>query len=157
ALIATAAGYACVTALTLPVAVHRAGLSLRLDIAGGLLAFGLPLVTNIITTWILQLSDRYLLSQFGSLTQTASYDVAYKLGGAVSPVILAAFMLAWPTALYTIAKRDDAPQIFQQVFALWGPLILFATYALSLAGVAALRILFPPTYQPAAPIIPIIG
>lgn len=157
ALLATAAGYACVVVLTLPVALVRAGLHVSYDVAWNLLTFGVPMLVNVITIWVLQLSDRFLLAQFGSLTQTASYDVAYKLGGVLSPVILAPFQLAWPTALFAIAQRNDARLMFQRVFRWYSSFLLLATYVLSLTGIALLHLLFPPTYQAASAIIPIIG
>jgi O-antigen/teichoic acid export membrane protein/glycosyltransferase involved in cell wall biosynthesis len=156
-LLAMGAGYAVVMSLTLPIAVVRAGLRLRLDVACNLLLFGIPLVANVITVWILQLSDRYLLGHFGSLTQTAYYDVAYKLGGVGSTLVLTPFQLAWPTALYAIARRGDAHTIFQQVFRWYGFLLLFITYTLALVGIGALHLLFPPSYWAASSIIPIVG
>jgi O-antigen/teichoic acid export membrane protein/glycosyltransferase involved in cell wall biosynthesis len=157
ALMAIVAGYASIVVLTLPVALIRTGLHVRYDIAWNLLTFGAPMLVNIITIWVLQLSDRFLLAHFGSLTQTASYDVAYKLGGVLSPVILAPFQLAWPIALFAIAQRDDARLMFQRMFRWYSSFLLLATYILSLTGIALLHLLFPPTYQSASAIIPIIG
>jgi O-antigen/teichoic acid export membrane protein len=157
ALLAMGSGYAVVMILTLPIAVVRAGLRLRLDVAFNLLQFGAPLVVNVITVWILQLSDRYLLGHFGSLEQTAYYDVAYRLGGVVNTLVLSPFLLAWPIALYAIAKRDDAPTMFQQVFRWFGFLLLVITYALALAGIGALDLLFPPSYRTTSSIIPIVA
>jgi O-antigen/teichoic acid export membrane protein len=74
-LCATACGYASVLLCTLPPIFWRAGFKLRLDMTRSMLAFGLPLVLNFISYWILQLSDRYLLGIFGSLAQTAVYAV----------------------------------------------------------------------------------
>src|SRR3989441_952793 len=80
-LIGTGSGFAVVAICTLPLILLRAGFHLRFDIARGLLSFGLPNASTFVSMWVLQLSDRYLLSFFGSLAQTASYAVAYSLGG----------------------------------------------------------------------------
>jgi len=64
-LIATGCGYALVGICTLPVILLRAGLGLRFDIAGELLSFGLPNVSAFVSVWVLQLSDRFLLSRLG--------------------------------------------------------------------------------------------
>ena len=157
ALLAMGGGYAVVVICTLPVVLIRARLHFRVDIARNLLSFGLPLVSNFVSVWILQLSDRYLLSHFGSLSQTASYAVAYSLGGVLSVVILAPFTLAWPSAMFAIAKRDDAPRIYQLVFRWYGIVLLFATFALSLASTIVFDLFFPPAYHSAAPVIPIVA
>lgn len=156
-LLATAGGYAVIMLCTLPVVLVRAGFRLRFDIAWNLLSFGLPLVFSFLAYWVLQLSDRYLLSRLGSLAQTASYGVAYTLGGALGTVVLSPFVMAWAAAMFAIAKRKDAAQVFQLVFRWYSIILLFAAFALSLVAVLALNILFPPAYHSAAPIIPIIA
>lgn len=156
ALLGMAAGYTVIVISTLPVVFIRMGLHLRIDIARNLLSFGAPQIFNFISVWVLQLSDRFLLSRLGSLSQTASYAVAYTLGGVLSVVILSPFSLAWPTAMFAIAKRDDAPQVFRLVFRWFGIVLLLTACGLSFVAVDILNIFFPAAYQSAAPIIPIV-
>jgi len=156
-LLATGIGYAVVVICTLPLILLRAGFASRLDITRNLLSFGIPLVFNSVSFWVLQLSDRYLLSRLGSLAQTASYGVAYTLGGVLNAVIIAPFILAWGTAAFAIAKREDAPQAFQLVFRWFSMILLLASFAFALIAIVVLDVLFPPSYHSAAPIIPIIN
>jgi len=156
-LIAIAMGYGVALICTLPAILLRAGLSFRFDISWNLLSFGLPLVLNYVSLWFLQLSDRYLLTRLGSLDQTASYAVAYSLGGVLSTLIITPFTLAWPAVMFTIAKREDAARVFQLIFRWYSIVLLFAAFGLSFFCTIALNILFPPTYHSAAPIIPIIA
>lgn len=154
ALLATGVGYAVQALCTVPVILLRAGLKLRWDVAWGLLSFGVPQVASFISMWVLGLSDRYLLSRFDSLAQTASYSVAYNMGSVVSTVVLTPFGLAWPTAMYAIAKRKDANVVFKYVFRGYLLLTVFACFTLSFVGTELLYRLFPPTYRAAAPVIP---
>lgn len=156
-LIATSSGYAFVVFCTLPIILLRTGLRIRFDIAHGMLAFGLPNVANYVSIWILQLSDRFLLERLGSLTQTANYAVAYNLGSVLSIIVLSPFQLAWPSVLFTLAKRDDASDIFRLVFRWYSIVLLFAAFGLSLMCMVVFDILFPPAYHSAALIIPIIS
>ena len=157
ALLAIGGGYAVIVVCTLPVILIRAGLHVRRDISQNLLSFGLPLVSNFVSVWILQLSDRYLLSHFASLAQTASYAVAYSLGGLLGVVVLSPFSLAWPAAMFSIAKRDDATRVYQIVFRWYSLLLLFSTFALSLASTVVFDFFFPATYHSATPVIPIVA
>ena len=157
ALLASGSGYAVVVICTFPVILLKAGLRLRYDIARGLLSYGLPQVSSFISLWVLQLSDRFLLGRLGSLSQTASYSLAYNLGSVLSVVVLSPFQLAWPSALFTIAKKENAPDTFGMVFGWYSMLLLFATFGLALAGMVVLNLFFPPVYGVAAPIIPVIA
>lgn len=156
-LVATGSGYAMVALCTLPIILWRARWHMRTDIAWSMLAFGSPLVLSYISYWVLQVSDRYLLSLFVSLAQTASYAVAYSLGSVLSTLVISPFSLAWPAAMFSIAKRKDAPQIFQIVFRGFSMILLFVAFALSIAASLLLDWLFPKQYHSAASIIPIIA
>ncbi len=156
-LLGTGCGYGVVVLCVYPFIFLKAGFKFRTDIARGLLVFGLPNVTNFVSVWVLQLSDRYLLSHFGSLAQTASYAVAYSFGGILSVVVLSPFSLAWPSAMFTIAKRDDAPRIFRLVFRWYMVVLLVSAFGLSLICTIMLTLFFPVSYHSSALIIPIIS
>src|SRR5690348_670120 len=157
ALIGVGAGYAAVCLLTLPAIVHHASLRLHREIAWSMLAFGVPQVGSVISFWVLQLSDRTLLSHFASYAETASYAVAYSLGSILSTLVLNPFNLAWPTTLFAVARRPDAARTFGQIFHWFGLVLLVAAYSFSLVGIAVLYLLFPPSYHTAAPVIPVIA
>lgn len=157
ALYATGAGYGSVVLITVPLLLIRSRLRFRMDIARSLLSFGTPQVMSVVSVWVLQLSDRYLLALFGNLAQTASYSVAYSLGSVLSTLVLAPFSLAWPTAMYAIAKRRDAARVYQRVFRWFGMVLLFAAFGLSLACTVLFDVLFPRSYHAAAPVIPIVA
>lgn len=156
-IIANGAGYACIVICTLPIIVLRAGIKIRADIVRNLLSFGLPLVLNFVAYWVLQLSDRYLLTLFTSLAETAKYAVAYTLGSVISVVIMGPFALAWPATVFAIARRKDAAQVFRLVFRWFSLFLLFSAFCLSLVGIWLLNGLFPVTYHSAAFVIPIVA
>lgn len=156
-LVAMGLGYASTVLCTIPVILLQAGIRIRVEIARSMLVFGAPLVLNVVSYWVLQVLDRYLLSRFGSLAQTAMYAVVYTLGSALSVVIIAPFTLAWPTAMFAIAKRDDAPQVFRLLFRWLCVILLFSAFGLSLAGQVLLDWLFPASYHAEAMIIPVIA
>jgi O-antigen/teichoic acid export membrane protein len=157
ALYATGAGYTTVAVMTVPALLIRSRLRVSVTVARSLLSFGAPSVMSVVSMWVLQLSDRYLLEVFGDLAQTASYAVAYSLGSVLSTLVLSPFSLAWPTAMYTIAKRRDATRIYQRVFRWFGMTVLFAAFGLSLVSTVLFNVLFPRSYHGAAPVIPIVA
>jgi O-antigen/teichoic acid export membrane protein len=156
-IIANGSGYACIVICTLPFIVLRAGIKIRADIAWDLLSFGLPLVLNFVSYWVLQLSDRYLLGLFTSFAETARYTATYTLGSAMSVVIMGPFALAWPTAVFAIARRVDAVRVFRLVFHWFSLFLLFSAFCLSLIGIWLLNWLFPVTYRSAAFVIPVVA
>lgn len=157
AVIATGAGYAVAATYLVPAMVSSAGIRIRWDVAWNLLTFGVPHVPGFVSYWVLQLSDRYLLSLFASLAQVASYAVSYSLGWIMTTVLIGPFALAWPPIMYIIARREDAANVYRLVFRAFGFVLLFAALALSFAGTFLLDALFPASYQTAGPIIPLVA
>jgi O-antigen/teichoic acid export membrane protein len=156
-LIATACGYAVIVFITVPAILLRARLKCRLTIARDLLIVGSPHVINLLSGWVLQLIDRYLLGRLGSLSQTASYSVAYSLGGVLSAVIITPFSMVWWATIYSIAKKERAERIFRLIFRWFSIVLLFATFGLALAGIGVLDLFFPLSYHSVAPVIPVIA
>lgn len=156
-LVANGLGDAIIIVCTLPVICWRAGFHLRFALVGSMLAFGVPNVMNLITSWVLQLSDRYLLGYLASLSLAAGYSVAYTLGGVLSAAIIAPFSLAWWVLMYAIAKREDAKHVFKLIFRGFSFVLLFASLGLSLFGSSVLDLLFPASYHAQSSIIPIIA
>jgi O-antigen/teichoic acid export membrane protein len=156
-LLATGAGSALVIACTLPVVLARAGLRPNLAMAREMVAFGAPHAMNVISAWVLQLSDRYLLGHFASLSQVAGYSVAYSLGGILSALVISPFSMAWWVLMYPIAKRDDARNMFRLIFRWFSIVLLFAAFGLSLGGISVLNLFFPAPYHADAPVIPIVA
>jgi len=156
-LLATGLGYACVMVCTVPFILWRTRLHVRRDVAWSLITFGAPQVLSYISFWVLQLSDRYLLSLLGSLAQVASYAVAYSLGSVLSTLVISPFSLAWPALMFNVAKRKDAPAVFQVIFRYFSTILLFVAFGVSIASTLLLNWLFPASYHSAAPIIPIVA
>lgn len=152
-----AAGTAFVVVCTVPLIVRRAGIRIRPDVARSMLTFGLPMMLSFVAYWTLQSSDRYLLGRLGSLEQTGMYNVAHSLGSIVATAVITPFTLIWPTLMFDLAKRADAPRIFRLVFRWYSLLLLFAAYALSLLGTILLNQLYSAAYQPGRPIIPLVS
>ncbi len=157
ALIAGGLGDAVIVVCTIPYIFHLTGIHFRLSMASSMLAFGVPHAMNFISGWVLQLSDRYLLVHFASLSLVAGYSAAYSMGSILSAAIIAPFSLAWWVLMYPIAKRDDAQHVFKLVFRWFSIALLFASFAMSLAGISVLHLFFPVSYWATSSIIPIIA
>jgi O-antigen/teichoic acid export membrane protein len=156
-LMANGLGNIIVIACTLPIIFLQAGFHLRMAFAWNMLAFGVPHVMNVISGWVLQLSDRFLLGHFASLSVVAGYSVAYSLGGVLAAIVILPFSLAWWVMMYPTAKRSDAQHVFKLIFRWFSLVILFATFGLSLFSISVLDLLFPASYHAQSTIIPVIA
>ncbi len=147
ALVAMGIGNAAIVVGTLPLIFLHTGFRLRFTMVVNMLMLGVPYAMNAMTMWLLQLSDRYLLAHFVSLSAAANYTIAYSLGGGVGFLITRPFSMAWWVLIYPIARRDDAAHLFKLIFRWYSFFLLFATLSVSLLGVSVLDFLFPASYR----------
>jgi O-antigen/teichoic acid export membrane protein/O-antigen ligase len=157
ALLAVGAGYAGMIVCTLPLIDYHIQWHFQWTMARRLLTFGLSTVPGLLSIWILQLSDRYFLIYFGSLSQAANYAVAYTLGNVMGPLIITPFSLAWYASIYNIARKKNAKDIFRLIFRWYGFLVLLIAMCISLFAKDMLEWFFPRAYDTVASIIPFIA
>jgi O-antigen/teichoic acid export membrane protein len=70
------------------------------------LGYSLPLVPHALAGWVLELSDRAILSRFVALGEVGVYAIGYQLGAAIG-IIVSAFTSAWVPILFRgLAKQD---------------------------------------------------
>jgi O-antigen/teichoic acid export membrane protein len=102
--------------VSLPVVVGvvrgRNTLAFSRHLARPLLAFGLAVVPLMLSAWVMEVSDRYLLSLFRTLDEVAAYGVGYKLGMLVEVAIVWPFQLAWPAFAFAISRREGHRQTY---------------------------------------------
>ncbi len=158
ALLGMSCGYGFVVMGACPLLLKRVyGHVPRRDIAFCLLSFGFPNAVSFVSAWVLQLADRFLLAHMRSLSETATYSVAYSLGSVLSVVVLTPFSMAWPSTMFSIARRRDAGRIFQKIFRWYGIVLLFMAYALTLVAIFVLDVFFPVNYREGSSIIPLVA
>lgn len=80
-----------------------------------LLRFGLLLVPVMLATWVIGMSDRYVLRLYTSLEEIAVYGVGYKIGMVLQMAIVWPFQLAWPAVSFSISRRDDHKRSYARV------------------------------------------
>jgi O-antigen/teichoic acid export membrane protein len=111
-------GQFCGTSLMAVYLVPRLVLGLRRSwspaIAKGLLLFGLPLVPAGLATFVLTLTDRYMLKYFSTLDQVGLYSVGYRFGQIITFAVMA-FQLAWPPFVFSQDKREDSGRLFARI------------------------------------------
>ena len=71
-----------------------------------LLHFGVLLIPVTLASWVIDLSDRYVLRIYHDLEQNAIYGVGYKIGMILQMAIVWPFQLAWPAVSFSISKRE---------------------------------------------------
>jgi O-antigen/teichoic acid export membrane protein len=137
--------------------VRRLGLGIDAAWRRELYALGASYALSHLATIALAYAARWMLLAFATLRDVALYDLAYKIGMALTTLVIAPFSMAWTTGLFDVARSDRPHERFAMV--LKGLLAALSCGAIVLCALApeAVRLVGGATYADAAGIVPLVA
>ncbi|HEY0327416.1 MAG TPA: polysaccharide biosynthesis C-terminal domain-containing protein [Allosphingosinicella sp.] len=150
-------GVSVAAALAVPVGLLllRRDLTLRIasDVAGKVLSYGYPFVFAAAAYWVFGSMGHWLLSAFTDIEQVGIYAIGMRFALVIGFVITA-FAQAWsPFALRMYGEDPDYLANWSRVFSLWFFVLALIGLALALFAPEMMRVLTPPQYWAAAPVL----
>lgn len=122
-----------------------------------LFAFGIPIIPASLAMWIMDLSDRYFLKFYVSMTEVGLYSLGYKIGFVVSILIVVPFQLAWPTVSFSVSKRSDTKEIYARTLTYLLFIGCFMALAISIFSKQIVEIMSASEYLTAYKVVPLIA
>ncbi len=118
--------------------------------------FGWPLVIYGLLASVMHEADRYLLRLSVDLNGVGLYSIAYQIAQGVNTLVILPFTTIWGVLVYDVAKELDAKEIYARVFKQFVYGLALVMLLASLFAAPILRVIAPPSYGPAAEIVPIV-
>ncbi len=153
ALLANAIAAGVVVVLVLPDYRRALGSRFSMPLLREMLAFGLPFVPVLLSAWVIDASDRYILELFRDREEVGFYSLAYRFGQ-VMGLAVAAFSMGWGPLRYKIFSRADAPAVYRRLTTYYVLVASALAVALSVLAAEIVAIVSPPSYSPAAAVVP---
>ncbi|MBI3248598.1 MAG: oligosaccharide flippase family protein [Deltaproteobacteria bacterium] len=143
-------------AYLLPLALK--GLAVRYSSADArhMLGYGLYLIPTALGSFVLQLSDRYFLKYYSTLSVVGIYALGNRLGEMLS-FPMHAFELAWPQFLFGNQKNPDAPALYARVFTYLLTVLGFLWLTISLLAQEIVTVMVHPAFYEAYRVVPWIA
>jgi O-antigen/teichoic acid export membrane protein len=91
-----------------------------------MLKYALPLIPATISIWIINISDRYILSYLIGNEANGLYAIAYKVPTIIT-IMAALFMDAWQISSVNEYRKKDGAGFFSKVFSVYGSLVFLAS------------------------------
>jgi len=144
-------GYVVAQGLGLCIAVYLVGPRWRglrdtRDIRGAL-AFGLPLVPQLVASFVLYGGDRIVIQTLRGAEQVGRYQVAYNLG-ALAMFLLGFTSQAWMPRIFAITDKSLQRRVLNQSKTAVNRLLIPVTIGLSLGAPVVGRFWMPASYDP---------
>lgn len=124
--------------------------------AQDMVRFGSPLVLSAVASFYVQYSDRYFLKTWATLHEVGLYSLAYSFGFWLMALVSDPFTKTWDTQCFEVASRQNAQELFQNVFLLINFITISAALGMSLFSYDFLRIMSGKQFWAANRVVPII-
>lgn len=124
----------------------------------GMLKFGLPYISVLFFSWVIDFSDRYLLARLSSLEQVGLYSVGYRIGQAMY-LVIKTFIVAWAPLMLSLSQEygGSAQKVFGKIFTYFIFSILSIFLVVSIFSREIIQIFTSPPYYESARVIPWIA
>jgi O-antigen/teichoic acid export membrane protein len=124
-------------------------------IAKKLVSYVAPLVLASLGSFFVAYADKYFIRIFGSLAEVGLYALAMRISSILS-TIYQSFNMSWSADRYEIVKRNDANEVFRQVFRFVSVLLIMVGVGLSVFANDFFRVMTNPEFYSAGDIVPIL-
>jgi len=161
------AGVVTGNALLVPLAIRNAlsagSLSPRKyspDIARQFAAYGVPMIPAAISSWVLILSDRYIIGLTQSASQVGIYGTAYSLGDKIMNLVTIPLLIAiGPVLVHTFEKQGQrlAEQVQTQLTRYFAMATVPMVAGLAVISQPFMAVFTGPEYREAYRILPIVA
>ncbi len=122
-----------------------------------MLSYGIALAPGQVSSWVLNLIDRYFIKGMMSLADVGIYSMGYKIGTLIDPVLIVPFRSAFAPYKFDVYKQEDGKERIKNVYEYFNLVGWFAILGLSLFANVAVRILSNKNYAEAYKIVPLIA
>ena len=121
------------------------------------LRYAVPVLPHTLAVVILQITDKFFLTNLRGLDDTGVYSIAFKFGSIMSIVAYSANMSWHPFFMKTAAEKgDEAPPVFARMTTYWFMVMLLVGLLITLFSREVVQLFtFSEPYRAAAPLVPV--
>jgi O-antigen/teichoic acid export membrane protein len=119
------------------------------------LSFGLPLMVYVVFGTITEISSKYFIERYSSLSQLGIFNVAQQLAALII-LVTNAINMAWIPMFYEEAGKDEQSPLFSQFANFFIFLLVFAGLGLSLLSPEIVFLFMSPAYNEVSLYIPFL-
>jgi O-antigen/teichoic acid export membrane protein len=148
---------AIVASVAVVLSLRMAGWRLRPSrhVVAACLAFSVPLIPAALAQWLLQVSDRPLLSHFVSADKVGQYYIGYSVGAIAGIAVHGASRALSPVV--TRHLKDDAVERVERIGTYWFAGLVMVCLAIALFGRDLLSLLVGARFGEAPAVVPVVA
>jgi len=151
-------GHLFVIIITTPMMIKNSTLKIDVTILWEMIKYGAPLVFSTVFTFVLTLSDRFIIKYFYGDSSVGIYSLGHKIASVINMLILQSFQLGFLPIAYKKLNDPNAKRYFSKVLTYYTLILVFAALTISLFSKELIEVLaLNSEYWIAYTVVPIIS
>lgn len=151
-------GHLFVIIVTTPMMIKNSTLKIDAAILWEMIKYGAPLVFSTVFTFVLTLSDRFIIKYFYGDSSVGIYSLGHKIASVINMLILQSFQLGFLPIAYKKLNDPNAKRYFSKVLTYYTLMLVFAALTISLFSKELIEVLaLNSEYWIAYIVVPIIS
>lgn len=137
--------------------LNEVGTKIDRSLVNKYVKYSLPLIPGVLAMFVINFSDRFILSKFVSVYDIGIYSLAYKFGILISQIIILPFNLIWQPKMFEYYAMRESSSILSDVLLGITILLVYTVLGISLLIEPVLMIMTTEEFLPASKLVPIIS
>ena len=151
-------GHLFVIIITTPMMIKNSTLKIDVTILWEMIKYGAPLVFSTVFTFVLTLSDRFIIKYFYGDSSVGIYSLGHKIASVINMLILQSFQLGFLPIAYKKLNDPNAKRYFSKILTYYTLILVFAALTISLFSKELIEVLaLNSEYWIAYTVVPIIS
>lgn len=129
-----------------------------LEICRKILSFSLPMIPTLLSSWLLNMSNRIFIEHYFTLKEVGLYSFAFKISG-IATIVLGGLFTAYNPYFYKLANSNDQEGAKKEIIRsarLIGFFVLIICSGITFVGKEIIILFFDNSYSEALGVFPII-
>ena len=133
-------------------------IDLNFTMLKNLLLFSIPIIPGMLSSWVLNLSDRIFIERYFDASQVGIYSLGYQIAGLVL-MFTSAFKSAYDPYFYKIANTYEPKGAKEKLYKtnyIFVLILIFVTFVIAFFSKEAIQIFFSTEYSISAQVVPLV-
>jgi O-antigen/teichoic acid export membrane protein len=122
-----------------------------------MLFFGIPLIATNLGALVINMSNRFFLKYYGSLSDVGLYSLGYQFGMIIQIILVIPFSLIWSPMVFSLKDESFAREYYSKMFTYFVMIGLFFCLALALMSKEVIQLMAEKTFWDGYYVVPIIA
>lgn len=134
---------------------HFSAKNIDFPLIKNMLKYSVPLIPTAMMWWVMNASDRYVITWFLGVSATGIYAVSHKIPTVIN-LLYSIFQQAWQVSAVEVGEAQDKERFYSNIYSIFGSMLFIAASMIILIDRPLIRLVIESSYEDAWKYVPLL-